>query len=77
MATTSDIAVPVPGEGALPAVLVTPDDGTGPGVVVEATGPDDLPTAFAVAGQHHPEDGVAYLAAATTTPTARCRTTGR
>ena len=104
MATTSDITVPLPGEGALPAVLVTPDGGTGPGVVlvqeifgvnayirdvaerlagegyvvlaphmywrieddfvVEATGPDDLPTAFAVAGQHQPEDGVADLGAA-------------
>ena len=31
---------------------------------VEATGPDDLPIAFAVAGQHDPDDGVADVAAA-------------
>jgi carboxymethylenebutenolidase len=31
---------------------------------VEATGPDDLPTAFAVAGQHDPGDGVADVGAA-------------
>jgi carboxymethylenebutenolidase len=33
---------------------------------VEATGPDDLPTAFAVAGQHDPDDGVADIGAALT-----------
>jgi len=31
---------------------------------VEATGPDDLPTAFEVAGQHDPADGVADIGAA-------------
>lgn len=31
---------------------------------IEATGPDDLSTAFVVAGQHDPDDGVADLGAA-------------
>lgn len=31
---------------------------------VDATGPDDLPTAFAVAGRHDPDDGVADVGAA-------------
>jgi len=33
---------------------------------IEATGPDDLPTAFEVAGQHDPADGVADVGAALT-----------
>ena len=88
MATTHDITFPAP-DGEVPAVLVVPEAGRGPGIVlvqeifgvnayirdvadrlagegyvvlaphmywrieddfvVEATGPDDLPTAFAVA----------------------------
>ena len=35
---------------------------------VEATGPDDLPMAFAVAGQHDPDDGVADVGAALVAP---------
>ena len=37
-----------------------------PDFAVEATGPDDLPTAFAVAGRHDPDDGVADVGAALT-----------
>ena len=32
--------------------------------IVEATGPDDLPVAFEVAGQHNPDDGVKDIGAA-------------
>lgn len=35
-----------------------------PDFAIEATGPDDLPTAFEVAGQHDPADGVADVGAA-------------
>lgn len=105
MPSAQDITFTAP-DGEVPALLVTPDGGTGPGVVlvqeifgvnqyirevaerlagegyvvlaphmywriqddfaVEATGPDDLPTAFAVAGRHQPEHGIADLGAALT-----------
>lgn len=60
-----DVAERLAGEG---YVVLTPhmywrieDD-----FAVEATGPDDLPAAFAVAGQHQPDQGIADLGAALT-----------
>ena len=115
MPTSHDITYPAP-DGEVPAVLVTPDAGTGPGIVlvqeifgvnqyvrdvadrlagegyvvlaphmywrieddfvVEATGPDDLPTAMAVAGQHQPEHGIADLGAAIDHLTGRAEVDG-
>ncbi|MEZ5167757.1 MAG: dienelactone hydrolase family protein [Acidimicrobiales bacterium] len=44
---------------------------------IEATGPDDLPTAFATAGQHSPDEGVADVGAALTHLAGRDEVTGR
>lgn len=43
---------------------------------IEATGPDDLPTAFATAGQHDPDDGVADVGAVLSALTERDEVTG-
>lgn len=47
-----------------------------PDFAIDATGPDDLPTAFEVAGQHDPEDGVTDLGAALNHLDARSEVTG-
>jgi len=43
---------------------------------IEATGPDDLPTAFEVAGQHDPADGVADIGVALEHLLSRAEVTG-